>query len=223
MRHASDVSTVNASSVTRALLAGGVVAGPVYVVVGLVEAFTREGFDLAHHSLSLLANGPLGWIHGAMLVVTGLLAIAGAIGLRQALADGPGRGWGPVLVGVYGAGLVAAGFLTADPAQGFPPGTAEGPPATYTWHGIGHLAAGGIGFLCLIAACAVFARRFARRGERGWAAYSLATGVIFLAGFAGIASGNQVAWVNLVFGAAVVVAWTWISVLCARVLLTYRP
>ena len=223
MRHASDVSTVNASSVTRALLAGGVVAGPVYVVVGLVEAFTREGFDLAHHSLSLLANGPLGWIHGAMLVVTGLLAIAGATGLRQALADGPGRGWGPVLVGVYGAGLVAAGFLTADPAQGFPPGTAEGAPATYTWHGIGHLAAGGIGFLCLIAACAVFARRFARQGERGWAAYSLATGVIFLAGFAGIASGNQVAWVNLVFGAAVMVAWTWVSVLCARVLLTYRP
>ena len=223
MQHASDVSAVNASSATRALLAGGVVAGPVYVVVGLVEAFTREGFDLAHHSLSLLANGPLGWIHGAMLVVTGLLAIAGAIGLRQALADGPGRGWGPVLVGVYGAGLVAAGFLTADPAQGFPPGTAEGAPATYTWHGIGHLAAGGIGFLCLIAACAVFARRFARQGERGWAAYSLATGVIFLAGFAGIASGNQVAWVNLVFGAAVVVAWTWISALCARVLLAYRP
>jgi Protein of unknown function (DUF998) len=176
MQHASDVSAVNASSATRALLAGGVVAGPVYVVVGLVEAFTREGFDLAHHSLSLLANGPLGWIHGAMLVVTGLLAIAGATGLRQALADGPGRGWGPVLVGVYGAALVAAGFLTADPAQGFPPGTAEGPPATYTWHGIGHLAAGGIGFLCLIAACAVFARRFARQGERGWAAYSLATG-----------------------------------------------
>jgi len=223
MQHASDVSAVNASSATRALLAGGVVAGPVYVVVGLVEAFTREGFDLAHHSLSLLANGPLGWIHGALLVVTGLLAIAGATGLRQALADGPGRGWGPVLVGVYGAGLVAAGFLTADPAQGFPPGTAEGAPATYTWHGIGHLAAGGIGFLCLIAACAVFARRFARQGERGWAAYSLATGVIFLAGFAGIASGNQVAWVNLVFGAAVVVAWTWISALCARVLLAYRP
>ena len=222
MQHASDVSAVNASSATRALLAGGVVAGPVYVVVGLVEAFTREGFDLAHHSLSLLANGPLGWIHGALLVVTGLLAIAGATGLRQALADGSGRGWGPVLVGVYGAGLVTAGFLTADPAQGFPPGTAEGAPATYTWHGIGHLAAGGIGFLCLIAACAVFARRFARQGERGWAAYSLATGVIFLAGFAGIASGNQVAWVNLVFGAAVVVAWTWISALCARVLLAHR-
>jgi hypothetical protein len=33
MEHASNVSTVNASSVTRALLAGGVVAGPVYVVV----------------------------------------------------------------------------------------------------------------------------------------------------------------------------------------------
>jgi hypothetical protein len=123
MRNAATVSTGNTSSATGILLACGVAAGPIYVVVGLVEAFTREGFDLTHHSLSLLASGDLGWIHSAMLVATGLLAIAGAIGLRQALAHGRGGTSGPILVGVYGAGLVAAGLLTADPAQGFPPGT----------------------------------------------------------------------------------------------------
>src|SRR5829696_5776395 len=32
-------------TVTKTLLACGVVAGPLYVVVGAIEAFTREGFD----------------------------------------------------------------------------------------------------------------------------------------------------------------------------------
>ena len=165
MQRASTVSTRNPSAAARILLAAGIAAGPVYVLVGLVEAFTRSGFDLTRHSLSLLTNGDLGWIHMAMLVTTGLLTIAGAVGLWQSLTGGPGRSWGPILVGIYGAGLVAAGLLTADPAQGFPPGTPAGPPATISWHGLGHLVAGGIGFLCLIAGCVVFARD--RVGEPG--------------------------------------------------------
>ena len=203
-------------STTRSLLAAGAAAGPIYIAVGLLEAAFRPGFDLTRHSLSLLANGDFGWIHVAMLVGTGLLTIAGAVGLRRGLNTGRGRTWGPILIGVYGAGLVAAGFMTADPALGFPLGTQAGPPATYSWHGIGHLVAGGIGFLCLIAACFVFARRFASRGERGWAAWSVATGLIFLGGFVGIASGNQLPLVNVGFGLAVVVAWGWVTSVCAK-------
>ena len=89
----------------------------------------------------------------------------------------PGRGgtWGPLLVGLYGLGLIGAGIFVADPALGFPPGT----PAdanTISWHGLLHFLTGGMGFLGLLAACFVFARRFAARNERGWAAYSVATG-----------------------------------------------
>jgi hypothetical protein len=73
---------------------------------------------------------------------------------------------------------------------------------TSSWHGIGHFVAGGVGLLSLIAGCVVFARRFASQGERGWAAYSLATEVVFLAGFVGIASGNQVS------GATSTAQWT---------------
>jgi hypothetical protein len=75
-----------------------------------------------------------------------------------------------------------------------------------------------VGFLCLIAACVVFARRFAAEGERGWAVYSLATGIIFFVGFAGIASGNRFPWINIGFGITVVSAWAWISAVCARTL-----
>ncbi len=54
-----------------------------------------------------------------------------------------------------------------------------------------HFMVGGVGFLCLIAACFVLARRFARAGQRGLAWFSRVTGVVFLAAFAGIASGSH--------------------------------
>jgi hypothetical membrane protein len=86
---------------TRALLICGLIAGPFYLVVGLIQALTRPGFDITRHDLSLLANGDLGWIQITNLVLTGVLVIAFAVGVRQALHAGRGRTWGPILLGVY--------------------------------------------------------------------------------------------------------------------------
>ena len=44
------------AAVTRSLLGYGVLAGPFYLAVGLMQAFVRDGFDFARHPLSLLAN-----------------------------------------------------------------------------------------------------------------------------------------------------------------------
>ena len=202
---------------TRALLICGLIAGPFYIVVGLIQALTRPGFDIMRHDLSLLANGDLGWIQITNLVLSGLLVIAGAVGMRKALQGGRGRTWGPILLGIYGLGLIGAGFFTADPAFGFPPGT---PAAAHTmsWHGLLHFICGGVGFLALIAACFVFARRFASQRQRGWAAYSLATGVIFFAAFAGIAMGSGQSWSVIGFWIGVVLAWAWISAMAVKLL-----
>ncbi len=207
---------------TRALLICGLIAGPLYIVVGLIQALTRPGFDLMRHDLSLLANGDLGWIQSTNLVLTGLLVAAFAVGMRQALPAGPGRTWGPILLGVYGVGLIGAGFFTADPAFGFPPGT----PAdahTISWHGLLHIITAGIGFLGLIAACFVLARRFASRRQRGWAVYSLATGVIFFAAFVGVATGSGQPWSVIGFWIGVVFAWVWIWALAMKLLRERTP
>jgi hypothetical protein len=192
-------------------------AGPLYLTVGLLQAFTRPGFDITRHSLSLLSNGDLGWIHITNLVVTGLLTIAGAVGMRRTLRPGIGGAWAPWLIGIYGLSLVGAGFFVADPALGFPPG-APADANTVSWHGIMHFATGGVGFLALIAACFVVARRFARLHQRGWMAYSLITGVVFFAAFIGIASGSGNPWTILGFWIGVVLAWSWVSALSARLL-----
>ncbi|OPG06740.1 DUF998 domain-containing protein [Microbispora sp. GKU 823] len=197
------------TSVTRSLLGYGVIAGPVYVGVSLTEALTRDGFDLTRHAWSLLANGDLGWIHIANFVLAGAMTIAFAAGLRRA----HGRGWAPRLLAAYGLSLLAAGAFRADPAQGFPRGV---PAGEVSWHGIAHLASGGVGFACLVAACFVLARRFARRGQAAWAWSSRATGALFAAGFLAVASGAGAAWANLAFTGAVVLAWAWISALAVH-------
>jgi hypothetical protein len=205
---------------TQTLLTAGVVAGPMYVVVGAIEAFVRPGFDPTLHDLSLLSNGEWGWVHVTMLVATGLLTMAAAIGMRRVLTQGRGRLWGPLLIGLYGLGLIGAGAFSADPALGFPPGT---PADAHTVSGMGllHFVSGGVGFVGLIAGCFVFARRFAALGQRAWSTYSLLTGIVFFAGFIGIAMGSNgpsglLRVVVLSFTAAVVMGWTWVTALSAR-------
>ncbi len=223
MQHSiSQDNTSSDAKLTRVLLLCGVVAGPLYVIVGAIEMLTRPGFDPTRHDLSLMSNGDWGWIHISLLILTGLLTIAGAVGMRRVLRGGRGGTWGPILLGIYGLGLIGAGFFTADPALGFPPGTLADAHAV-SWHGLLHFICGGIGFLGLIAACFVFARRFAARRQRGWAAYCVATGVIYLAAFAGIAVGSNsvgviMTIVILAFSVAVVLGWAWVSAMAVKLL-----
>jgi hypothetical protein len=217
MMAARNASSERSKGLIRALLLGGAVGGPLYLVVGLTEAFTRPGFDIRRHDLSLLANGDLGWIHIADLVVTGLLVVAGAVGMHRSLATGPSGRWGPLLVGVYGIGLIGGGFFTADPALGFPPGTPADAHAI-SWHGLMHFVSAAIGFLSLIAGCLVFARRFVAAGERAWAAYSAVTGVVFYLAFAGVAAGPGNGWTILGFWIGVVLAFSWITAMSLRLL-----
>jgi hypothetical protein len=201
---------------TKTLLAYGVVAGPLFVTVAGVQALTREGFDIRHHAASLLSNGGPGWIQITNFVLTGLMTIAAAVGVRRALRSGRGATWGPRLLAGYGVGLIGGGIFVADPMNGFPVGAPAGAPDPVSWHGMAHLVVGGLGFLALIAACFVVARRFAAAGQKGWATYSVVTGVVFFAAFAGIASGSGSAGVNVAFAVAVVFAWTWIAALAAH-------
>ncbi len=196
-----------ATAVTRSLLGYGIIAGPLYVVVSLAQALTRDGFDLTRHAWSLLSNGSLGSIQITNFVLCGAMTVAFAIGLGRAM---PGQRWAPRLIGVYGVSLVAAGIFRADPALGFPIGT-PADARDVSWHGLVHLACGAVGFGCLVVACLLLARRFAADGERGWARFTGVTGVVFLAAFVGIASGAGSTATTVGFVAAVILMCGWMS------------
>ncbi|MCW3817806.1 DUF998 domain-containing protein [Micromonospora sp. DR5-3] len=158
---------------TATLLAGGMAAGPLFGVVAAAQVLTRDGFDLSRQPLSLLSLGDHGWIQIANFVVSGLLALAGAAGLRRAVRGAAARTWGPALVAVFGVGMIVAGVLRADPSMGWPAGAPEGNPETMSWHSVGHGVGAMLAFGSLTIACLVFARRFQRLGAWGWALCSV--------------------------------------------------
>jgi hypothetical membrane protein len=197
------------AAITRSLLGYGVLAGPFYLAVGLIQAFVRDGFDFARHALSHLANGAGGWVQTANFILSGLMVIAAAVGFSRALRpQSRAASW---ILGTFGASLLAAAVFPADPVDGFPPGTPEGFPTTVSTSGILHFAAGGIGFLALAVSCFVVAVAMSRRKERTMARLSLLSGLAVVVGFFGpmvIPFGPGVAGIWF----AVVAGWAWLAV-----------
>jgi hypothetical protein len=201
--------------ITKSLLGYGVIAGPIYVVAVAAQATTRDGYDPTRHAASQLANGDLGWIQIATFLVTGAMTIAAAVGVRRALGPGRLSTWASGLLGVYGGGLVAAGIFRADPSDGFPPGTPPG-MGEVSWHGMAHFAVASIGFACLVAACFALGAWFARNGQASWAWFSRITGLVFAGSFFALSSGSGSAATILVFTAAVVLVWAWLTAVSVK-------
>ncbi|QDZ15078.1 DUF998 domain-containing protein [Humibacter ginsenosidimutans] len=185
--------------VTKSLLGYGVIAGPFYVIASVIQGLLTSGFDFAHDSWSLLSTGSAGWIHVVVFVLTGLMVIAGAVGIHRHVSAGAARTAWAYLAG-YGILLVGAGVFAPDVAG-----------ASFTWHGMVHLACGGLGFVAFAVWAFLVARRVGQT-SRALAVCSVIAGVLLLVGFGFVASGAGSALATVVFTIAVVVSWAWLSV-----------
>ncbi|MFI8766613.1 DUF998 domain-containing protein [Streptomyces sp. R-07] len=203
-------ATPASRSAGRWAVAGGVVAGPLFLVAGLAQGFARDGFDFTRNAISQLALGEWGWVQTVSFLLTGALLIVGAAGLRRALRGGPGGTWGPALVGVFGVSFWAAAAFPADAGAGFPVGASEA--TVMSGHGAVHMFGGMIGHLALCAAFFVLARLLAVRGLRGWAVASRVVPVAVLAGF--MLSAASV----LAFTAGAGLGLLWLSAVTARLI-----
>ena len=198
------------STATRSLLRYGVIAGPFYLAVGIGQALVRDGFDFARHPLSVLANGPSGWIQIANFILTGLMVLAAAMGFRRTL--GPTSRTASILLGAFGVSMIVAAVFRADPMDGFPIGTPTGPPHSISTPGLVHFAAGGLGFVALAVSCLFAARVMSRRNARSLARLSLLCGLVILLGFFGgmaIPGSSPVPGIWI----AVLVGWAWLAVM----------
>jgi hypothetical membrane protein len=207
-------NTATNSVSTRTLLTCAAISAPLWAAVSLIQAATREGFDLTRHPLSALSNGSLGWLQITNFLVGGLLTVFGAAGLGRALQGQPGGKWAPRLVRVNGIGMIAAGVFVMDPADGFPAGTPAGMPAALSWHSYAHFASGTIAFAALIAACYVLGRHYSRAGDRANAIASRVAGTAALAGNLWAMSGGKAGSLTLAIG--VIAAMLWVSAVAAR-------
>ncbi|MGV3731511.1 MAG: DUF998 domain-containing protein [Sphingopyxis sp.] len=189
----------------RRLLRAGIAAGCLFFVVTIVEIFARPGFDIVRHAISMLSLGPRGWVMKATFIVSGLLVIACALGLRRASEQIVG----PVLVALYGVGLILAGLFDAPPGLGFPPGTAADLQPVMTMEPIVHAIGFMLGFGSLIFACFAFAFAYWRNGDRRAAVLSALAGVVMPV-LIQLGMAKTVA-TGVAFYLAAIVAWIWIG------------
>lgn len=202
----------------KILLWCGVLAGPIYILESVFQILTRDGFDVTKHSWSVLSNGDMGWLHILNFLITGTFTILGAIGIGRLLKGSTGSKWAPRLIMVYGIFLILSGIFKADPANGFPPGTPLGSPTTVSTSGILHLVFGMFGFIALISSCIIFSKYFRRVKNQPLAQFSLITGVYFLIGFLSLMMGGMFGTTGsaisiLAFSLAVILSWSWYSLL----------
>ncbi|GIG92026.1 hypothetical protein Pen02_69620 [Plantactinospora endophytica] len=200
------------------------VGPPLFVLVLLFDGATRANYDPTYHPVSALSLGSRGWIQITNFVLTGLLVLGFAVGLRRVLHPGRAGVWGPFAVGVFGLTLLLSGVFVMDPARGYPPGApVDGDMSS--WPGVLHDNFGIVVFVSVPVACFVLARRSAGRPTgRAWVGYDLLTGLAGLAlfGIFGTAWEADHPSTGLIQRAMIAVDWTWITVLALRLLCETR-
>lgn len=192
----------------RALLWLGALGSWLFVVVFLVDGWTRPGYRSVRHPVSALALGSRGWLQTANFIACGLAITAGAVAVAGALNSVVL----PVVIGIFGVSLIASGAFPMDAMRGYPPGTPDTTPADVSIRHKRHDWAGTVVFASPPVAAVVAA--FVLPGA-AWTWYSALTAVLALLGF--IAFGQ--AWENdapragLVQRGTIIVGWLWLGLL----------
>jgi hypothetical membrane protein len=213
---ASAKSTGERSFIIRLLLACGAIGPLLFIVVFLILGATRPHYSAWQNVVSSLSLGEGGWMQIINFIVCGALVLGFAIGLRRALHTGRGSTWGPILLSIFGICLIGAGVFATDPLLGYPPGA----PSTPTVHGTLHNLLSLFVFASLIAACFVLARRDAANpARRGWAFYSVATGLLVAVFFVltdvvALLGGPA----GLMQRICIILGWSWIALLAIRLM-----
>jgi len=106
-----------------ALLACGIVAGPLFFAISSIAGALRPGYDLLRHPVSSLEFGPQGWVQAVNFLLTGTLVVFFGWCIRATVRRLGGGSAVPILLIIVGIGLFGAGMFDPDPLSGYPPGT----------------------------------------------------------------------------------------------------
>ncbi len=194
-------------------IASGIVFTVGYLVLGALKG---GGYDPLRHPVSSLGIGSAGWQQSLNFLVLGGLLAALALGYWTNLRPLRRGAVAAVLCWLIAIGFCGAGLFTADPLNGYPPGTAV-VSSERSPHGLAHDLFSTLFFLGFPALCLVVAGVFRRLSRRGWARYSVLSAVVMFALFVLTAValrqfGGLPAWAGLFQRLSITVAMAWFSI-----------
>lgn len=171
---------MNARTIDRLLLAGGVVGPIAFVATFTVLGATRPGYDAVRQYVSLLALGDGGWMQVVNFIVLGLLTAGAGLALaRRWATTRSGRRAGRV-ISLVGFALGWCGVFATDPAQGYPAGAPAGLSTDYSIHADLHYLGALVVFVGLPIAIMLAVRG---SSDRPWAWYGRVSAFVMLGGW----------------------------------------
>ncbi|RIV40112.1 DUF998 domain-containing protein [Micromonospora radicis] len=194
-------------------LVAGIAGTALFVLVFLLDGLTRPGYDPTRHPVSALALGRRGWIQTVNFLVSGLLVTAAGPGV----AATTGSAWPAGAVTVFGLALVASGVFPMDPMRGYPPGTPDSTPETFSRPHRLHDWAGLVVFVALPAAALAAALTV---DVLPWAVLSgvAAAGLVALLLWFSVAWERDSPRAGLIQRGYIVAGWAWLGALCWHLL-----
>ncbi len=182
----------------RLLLYCGLLGPVLFTGTYLIAGALRPGYNGLRQPISDLGVGSGGWVQSLNFIVFGLLSALFTLGLYRALRPGRAALSVPLLRAAGALGLLLDGMFSAGPL---------------------HQLGDALTFTALPLACFLLARRFTQEPQwRGWAAYSVASGVMFWAFLATFSALNAQATgpAGLFEKLAATVMSAWLLLLAAR-------
>ncbi len=193
----------------------GVLIAPVFISIFLLEGWMRPDYQPLRQAVSALSIGPRGWIQRANFFITAALALGYMLGLwltqhGLALAD-------PILVGIFGVGLLGAGRYVTD-RTGIH--TLQASPKQRSRSGVLHDLFSLPVFAALLIDCMVRTYLFSVSSEYWWALYSFVSGLLLLVFFflAGAGFAGRHRFGGLMQRISIISGWVWLSVVAAHIL-----
>lgn len=179
-----------------------------FILVFLVDGWTRQGYSPVRHPVSALALGSRGWVQTWNFVVCGAAIAVGGSGLIGA--------GGSVLLGgsvvVFGLALIASGIFPMDPMRAYPPGTPDRDPDRHTLRHTAHDHAGVVVFLALPVTAMIAAFTLPGALERTVSAVTAAGLLLGFAAF-GTAWEHNSPRAGLIQRAVIIPGWLWLAAL----------
>jgi hypothetical protein len=205
------VDAVLPGGATSAVLWAAALACWAFVVVFLVDGWTRPGYDSVRQPVSALALGRRGWVQTTSFLGCGAAVTAGAL----VAGDGLGGWLLAAVVGVFGLALVASGAFPMDPMRGYPPGTPDTTPQDTSWRHRWHDYAGMVVFAAVPVAAVIATITLP---ELGWKGFSGVTAFLSGAGFVvfGQAWEEDSPRAGLIQKVTIGVGWLWLGGLFVR-------
>jgi Protein of unknown function (DUF998) len=202
------------------LLLCGIILGPLFIVVFLIEGALRKGYYPMRQPVSALAIGPRGWIQRANFFIAAALTLSYAFGLHFALHGTLGSIVLPILVGIIGLGLAGAGIFVTD-VTGLPQNNHK--LAKRTRDGVLHDLASLPVFGFLFLAFFIYGYLSTETGHWGFAIYSVLSALVFAPSFvlagAGFSGASKFASAGGLFQRiAICVGFLWLSIVAAALI-----